>query len=103
MPSTGYWRYLNPGAFNIKEHTCIVIMSSTAATVATAMEIIAALSKLFLILLFQGHLWSLLDLFYDIRLSGAVAMFQIFSTQMLGYGIAGIRKPRTFSSISTLY
>ncbi|KAF8491247.1 OPT oligopeptide transporter [Gautieria morchelliformis] len=73
MPSTGFWRYLNPGPFNIKEHTCIVIMSSTAATVATAMEIIAAL-----------------DLFYDVRLNGAVAMFQIFSTQMLGYGIAGI-------------
>ena len=33
----------------------------------------------------------MLDLFYDIRLNGAVAMFQIFSTQMLGYGIAGIR------------
>ncbi|KAF8578774.1 OPT superfamily oligopeptide transporter [Ramaria rubella] len=73
MPSSGYWRYLNPGPFNIKEHTCIVIMASTASTVATAMEIIAAL-----------------NLFYDVRLNGAVAMFQIFSTQMLGYGIAGI-------------
>ncbi|KAF8524054.1 OPT oligopeptide transporter [Hysterangium stoloniferum] len=73
MPTMGYWRFINPGPFNIKEHTCIVIMSSTAATVATAMEIIAAL-----------------NLFYDIRLNGAVAMFQIFSTQMLGYGIAGI-------------
>lgn len=44
LPSKGHWYYLNPGPFNIKEHTCIVIMSSTAATVATAMEIIAALS-----------------------------------------------------------
>ena len=53
LPSTGFWRYLNPGPFNIKEHTCIVIMSSTAATVATAMEIIAALGVFtpFLILL----------------------------------------------------
>ena len=43
MPSSGWWRYLNPGPFNIKEHTVIVIMSSTASTVAIAMEIIAAL------------------------------------------------------------
>ena len=43
MPSSGWWRYLNPGPFNIKEHTVIFIMSSTASTVAIAMEIIAAL------------------------------------------------------------
>ncbi|KAH9855640.1 OPT oligopeptide transporter [Lenzites betulinus] len=73
MPSKGYWRYLNPGPFNIKEHTIIVIMSSTASTVAVAMEIIAAL-----------------DLFYNIKLNAAVAIFQIFASQMIGYGIAGL-------------
>ncbi|PCH45026.1 OPT oligopeptide transporter [Wolfiporia cocos MD-104 SS10] len=73
IPSHGYWRYLNPGPFNIKEHTAIVIMASTASTVAVAMEIIAAL-----------------NLFYDIRLNGAVAIFQIFASQMIGYGIAGV-------------
>ncbi|KAI0819456.1 OPT oligopeptide transporter [Trametes gibbosa] len=73
MPSSGYWRYLNPGPFNIKEHTIIVIMSSTASTVAVAMEIIAAL-----------------DLFYNIKLNAAVAIFQIFASQMIGYGIAGL-------------
>ncbi|KAJ7650709.1 OPT oligopeptide transporter protein-domain-containing protein [Roridomyces roridus] len=77
MPSHGYWRYLNPGPFNIKEHTFIVIMSGTASNVATGMEIIAAL-----------------DLFYDLRLNAAVAIFQIFATQMLGYGCAGLL--RTF-------
>ncbi|KAA1476039.1 OPT oligopeptide transporter [Dentipellis sp. KUC8613] len=73
IPSHGLWRYLNPGPFNIKEHTAIVIMASTASTVAIAMEIIAAL-----------------DLFYDIRLNGAVAIFQIFASQMIGYGLAGL-------------
>ncbi|VDC07714.1 unnamed protein product [Peniophora sp. CBMAI 1063] len=73
MPSSGWWRYLNPGPFNIKEHTVIVIMSSTASTVAIAMEIIAAL-----------------DLFYDIQLNAAVGIFQIFASQMIGYGIAGL-------------
>lgn len=42
--------------------------------ISTGMEIIAAL-----------------DLFYDIRLNAAVAIFQIFATQMIGYGIAGMR------------
>ncbi|KAH7106538.1 OPT superfamily oligopeptide transporter [Auriculariales sp. MPI-PUGE-AT-0066] len=73
MPATGFWRYLNPGPFNIKEHTAIVIMSSTASTMAIATEIIAAL-----------------DLFYDIKLNAAAAIFQTFATQMIGYGIAGI-------------
>ncbi|KAH9478604.1 Oligopeptide transporter 1 [Psilocybe cubensis] len=67
LPSHGAWRYINPGPFNIKEHTVIVIMSSTASSVAVAMEVIAAL-----------------DLFYDLRLNSAVAVFSIFSTQMLG-------------------
>ena len=31
-----------------------------------------------------------LDLFYDVRLNGAVAIFQIFASQMIGYGIAGV-------------
>ncbi|KAJ3474399.1 hypothetical protein NLI96_g12479 [Meripilus lineatus] len=73
IPTTGWWRYLNPGPFNIKEHTAIVIMSSTASSVAIAMEVIAAI-----------------DLFYNVSLNGAVAVFQIFASQMLGYGIAGI-------------
>ncbi|KAJ7164028.1 OPT oligopeptide transporter [Mycena crocata] len=77
IPSHGKWRYLNPGPFNIKEHTAIVIMSGTASNVAVGMEIIAAL-----------------DLFYDLRLNAAVAVFQIFATQMVGYGIAGVL--RTF-------
>jgi hypothetical protein len=50
-------------------------MSGTASNVATGMEIIAAL-----------------DLFYDLRLNAAVAIFQIFATQMVGYGIAGVRE-----------
>lgn len=54
MPSHGWWRYLNPGPFNIKEHTVIVIMSSTASTVAIAMEIIAALGPSFACLLRRG-------------------------------------------------
>ncbi|KJA17574.1 hypothetical protein HYPSUDRAFT_206043 [Hypholoma sublateritium FD-334 SS-4] len=73
LPRHGAWRFINPGPFNIKEHTVIVIMASTASSVAVAMEVIAAL-----------------DLFYDLRLNSAVAVFSIFATQMLGYGMAGM-------------
>ncbi|KAJ7816982.1 OPT oligopeptide transporter [Mycena olivaceomarginata] len=65
IPSHGVWRYLNPGPFNLKEHTVITIMSGTASNIIAA-----------------------LDLFYDLRLNAAVAIFQIFATQMVGYGIA---------------
>ncbi|KZV85364.1 OPT superfamily oligopeptide transporter [Exidia glandulosa HHB12029] len=73
LPSHGVWSYLNPGPFNIKEHSMIVIMASTASTMAVATEIIAAM-----------------DLFYDIRLNAAAAIFQTFATQMIGYGVAGL-------------
>ncbi|KAF9232980.1 OPT oligopeptide transporter protein-domain-containing protein [Melanogaster broomeanus] len=73
MPSTGYWRYLNPGPFNIKEHTCITIMGSTASVTATSIGIIATL-----------------DLFYGINLEPGAAIFQTFASQLIGYGFAGI-------------
>ncbi|TFK90092.1 OPT oligopeptide transporter [Polyporus arcularius HHB13444] len=72
-PSAGVFKYLNPGPFNIKEHTAIVIMASTASNVAVAMECIAAL-----------------DLFYNIKLNPALAIFQIFASQMIGFGVAGL-------------
>ncbi|EPQ52747.1 OPT oligopeptide transporter [Gloeophyllum trabeum ATCC 11539] len=73
IPTKGWFRYLNPGPFNIKEHACIVIFSSTASTTADAISII-----------------STLDLFYGVKLHPAVAIFQTLSSQLLGYGFAGI-------------
>ncbi|KAG2061444.1 OPT superfamily oligopeptide transporter [Suillus hirtellus] len=73
MPSTGIWRHLNPGPFNIKEHTCITIMASTASTTATAIGIIATL-----------------DLFYGVTLNPGAAIFQTFASQSIGYGFAGL-------------
>ena len=69
-------------------------MSSTASSVAVAMEIIAALGKLYINLwLLEGHVLSVhTDLFYNVKLNAAVAIFQIFATQMIGYGVAGARK-----------
>jgi hypothetical protein len=69
-----------------REHTAIVIMASTAASVAVAMEVIAALGKTTSEIL--NHLcnfdYRMTDLFYNLRLNSAVAVFSIFATQMLG-------------------
>ncbi|EGN93492.1 hypothetical protein SERLA73DRAFT_64004, partial [Serpula lacrymans var. lacrymans S7.3] len=73
LPSKGLWRSINPGPFNIKEHTCITIMASTASTTATAIGIIATL-----------------DLFYNTTLNPAAAIFQTLASQLIGYGFAGI-------------
>ena len=56
------------------------------------MEIIAALGKLASVVFTKEILMSDADLFYNTSLNPAVAIFQIFASQMLGYGMAGICK-----------
>ncbi|KZV74273.1 OPT superfamily oligopeptide transporter [Peniophora sp. CONT] len=73
IPRKGWFQYLNPGPFNIKEHTAILIMASTASVSATASEIIAVD-----------------DLYYNNTLEPALAIFTILASQLLGYGFAGI-------------
>lgn len=73
IPRKGSFLYLNPGPFNIKEHTAIIIMCSTASVSATASEIIAVE-----------------DLYYNKKLNPALAIFMLFATQLLGYGFAGV-------------
>lgn len=73
LPSKGIFRWLNPGPFNIKEHVGIIIMSSTAASSATAIQVI-----------------SVQNLFYDNRMNGAIAIFLLIGSQLLGYSFAGL-------------
>ncbi|KIJ29321.1 hypothetical protein M422DRAFT_269273 [Sphaerobolus stellatus SS14] len=72
IPTRGWFRYLNPGPFNIKEHTGLIIMCSTASVSATASEIIAVD-----------------DLFYNKQLNAGLAIFMLLASQLLGYGFAG--------------
>ncbi len=65
-------------------------MASTASSVAIAMEIIAALGKAHRALLSFHSLTFLVDLYYGIALNAGAAIFQIFASQMLGYGMAGM-------------
>ncbi|KAI0046405.1 OPT superfamily oligopeptide transporter [Auriscalpium vulgare] len=73
IPRKGYFRYLNPGPFNIKEHTALLIMCSTASVSSTASEIVAVD-----------------NLYYNNKLNAGLAIFTLLSSQLLGYGFAGI-------------
>ncbi|KAH9919813.1 OPT oligopeptide transporter protein-domain-containing protein [Fomitopsis serialis] len=73
LPSKGIFKFLNPGPFNIKEHVAIVIMTSTASTSATAIQVI-----------------SVQALFYDNNMNAGIAIFTLISSQLIGYGYAGL-------------
>lgn len=75
IPKIGVLRWLNPHPFNAKEHAAILIMSSTAAHSALAVEVIAV-----------QRLW------YEKAPNAGVCIFLIFASQLLGYGIAGLMR-----------
>lgn len=72
---TRFWRFMNPGHFNIKEHVAITIMASTASSSALAISIFAAQ-----------------DLYYDVRPNVAVGIFSLIGSQLIGYSAAGIMR-----------
>ncbi|KAG6907869.1 hypothetical protein DXG01_007083 [Tephrocybe rancida] len=71
-PDNRFWRFMNPGPFNLKEHVAITIMASTASASATAISIFAAQ-----------------DLYYNVRPNAAVGIFTLIGSQLIGYGTAG--------------
>jgi hypothetical protein len=66
-------RFLNPGPFNMKEHAAITLMASAASQSALATEALAAQ-----------------DLFYGGYPSKVAGVFIVISSQLIGYGIAGL-------------
>lgn len=73
IPRKGLLRWLNPHPFNSKEHLAIIIMSSSASSAALATEVLAAQK-----------------LYYNVVPNSAVAILLLFSSQLLGYGMAGV-------------
>lgn len=71
----GHTLELNPGPFNVKEHTVIVVMASVAFSVAYATDII--LAQL---------------VFYKQDFGMTFQLLLTISTQSLGYGIAGMMR-----------
>ncbi|THU99543.1 OPT oligopeptide transporter [Dendrothele bispora CBS 962.96] len=75
MPDNKFWRWMNHGPFNIKEHVAVTIMSSTASSSALAISIFAAQ-----------------DLYYNIRPNAAIGIFTLIASQLIGYGLAGVMR-----------
>lgn len=73
IPRKGWLRYLNPHEFNQKEHAAITIMASAAAVSALATEALAAQA-----------------LFYGGYPSVGAGIFIVLSSQLLGFGVAGM-------------
>lgn len=72
---TAFWRFFNPGPFNLKEHVAITIFSTTAAESALAISIFAAD-----------------DLYYHIQPNIAIGIFTLIGSQLLGYGLGGLMR-----------
>ena len=74
IPRKGWvGRWFNPHSFNHKEHAAIVIMASTSSTCALGTEVLAVQR-----------------LYYTTSPNALVSIFLLFSSQLLGYGIAGL-------------
>ncbi|KAF5366856.1 hypothetical protein D9758_006513 [Tetrapyrgos nigripes] len=72
---TAFWRWINPGKFNIKEHVGILITAAAATHGALAINIFAAD-----------------DLFYGFTPNPAIAIFTLLGSQLLGYGLGGMMR-----------
>ncbi|CAN8230410.1 unnamed protein product [Cochlearia groenlandica] len=73
LPGTNWSGSLNPGPFNMKEHVLITIFASAGADGAYATSIV-----------------TIVKAFYHRSLNPAAAMLLMLTTQLLGYGWAGM-------------
>ncbi|KAL7088462.1 hypothetical protein ACP275_13G128600 [Erythranthe tilingii] len=73
FPGTKWSFSLNPGPFNLKEHCLITIFANAGSTSVYAVNIV-----------------TIIKAFYHRKLNPVPAMLLTLSTQMLGYGWAGI-------------
>lgn len=72
VPLTNWSFTLNPGPFNLKEHALITIMASSGGSV------------------YALNIVTILPVFYHKSINFVAALLLALSTQMLGYGWAGI-------------
>lgn len=77
---------LNPGPFSIKEHTVVLIMANVSTGPAYALDYVMVGSK------FYGHTYSL-----------GFCILLILSSQLLGFGTAGIFAPAIVQPASMVW
>lgn len=64
---------LNPGPFNVKEHTIVTMMTAAGSSISYAIEILLAQ-----------------EVFYDQHFKWGFQLLLMVSTQAMGFGVAGI-------------
>ncbi|KAI9322283.1 OPT family small oligopeptide transporter [Dichotomocladium elegans] len=69
-------RFFNPGPFNIKEHVLITIMANCASGTAYAIDIL-----------------TIQRVFYGVDIGYGGGILLVWTTQLLGYGMAGFLRP----------
>ncbi|KAF7730425.1 hypothetical protein EC973_002232 [Apophysomyces ossiformis] len=69
-------RFFNPGPFNMKEHVLITAMANCCANTAYAVDII-----------------TIQKLFYNQDLGWGGGLLLIWTTQLIGFGMAGVLRP----------
>jgi hypothetical protein len=79
-------RFLNPGPFNTKEHAAAVIMASAASVSALSTEALAVQK-----------------LFYGGYPSQGAGVFITLSSQLIGYGIAGMLRETLLWPVKMFY
>jgi hypothetical protein len=79
-------RFLNPGPFNTKEHAAAVIMASAASVSALSTEALAVQK-----------------LFYGGYPSQGAGIFITLSSQLIGYGIAGMLRQTLLWPVKMFY
>ncbi|KAJ7606213.1 OPT oligopeptide transporter [Roridomyces roridus] len=70
-----FFRFMNHGRFNLKEHVAVVIMASTASSSALAISVFASQ-----------------ELYYNVQTEIAVGIFTIISSQLIGFGMSGLMR-----------
>lgn len=80
MPETSFSVFgktfeLNPGPFNVKEHTIITMMTAAGTSTSYAIDILLAQ-----------------ELFYDQKFKWGFQLLLILSTQAMGFGVAGMAR-----------
>ncbi|KAJ4980997.1 hypothetical protein NE237_031834 [Protea cynaroides] len=73
VPMTGWSFSLNPGPFNIKEHVLITIFANVGSGGVYAL-----------------HIVTILKVFYKQKIQASLALLLTLTTQLLGYGWAGL-------------
>ncbi|KAJ3339441.1 hypothetical protein HDU93_008256 [Gonapodya sp. JEL0774] len=81
-----FFKFLNPGAWGLKEHAICAITASSASNSVASVVVFAAQ-----------------NLFYDIPLSATTVVLGVISIGLFGYGLCGVFRPVAVWHVEAVY